>query len=82
MSVVATGIDAAVAPRSAAPQEARIAEATQRIRAEVPRANQEADVRVAPTPMTRGGAAERGPAATAESRCDPRLRPPQRLRQR
>ncbi len=42
VSVVATGVDAAVAPRSAAPQEARIAEATQRIRAEVPRANQEA----------------------------------------
>jgi cell division protein FtsZ len=41
VSVVATGVDAAVAPRSAVPQEARIAEATQRIRAEVPRANQE-----------------------------------------
>ncbi len=50
VSVVATGVDAAVAPRSAAPQEARIAEATQRIRAEVPRANQEARP-AAPAPM-------------------------------
>jgi cell division protein FtsZ len=51
VSVVATGVDAAVAPRSAVPQEARIAEATQRIRAEVPRANQEARP-AAPAPMT------------------------------
>jgi cell division protein FtsZ len=53
VSVVATGVDAAVAPRSAAPQEARIAEATQRIRAEVPRANQEARP-AAPAPTTAG----------------------------
>jgi cell division protein FtsZ len=51
VSVVATGVDAAVAPRSAVPQEARIAEATQRIRAEVPRANQEARP-AASAPMT------------------------------
>jgi cell division protein FtsZ len=51
VSVVATGVDAAVAPRSAVPQEARIAEATQRIRAEVPRGNQEARP-AAPAPMT------------------------------
>jgi cell division protein FtsZ len=51
VSVVATGVDAAVAPRSAAPQEARIAEATQRIRADVPRANQEVRP-AAPAPMT------------------------------
>src|ERR1700754_2321173 len=51
VSVVATGIDIAMSPRSAAPQEARIAEATQRIRAEVPRANPEARP-TAPAPMT------------------------------
>ena len=39
VSVVATGVDQAVAPRSATPQETRIAEATQRMRAEAPRAD-------------------------------------------
>ena len=45
----------AAAARSATPQEARIAEATQRIRAEVPRADQEA-ASAAPTPVTAGAA--------------------------
>ncbi len=62
VSVVATGVDAAVAPRSAAPQEARIAEATQRIRAEVPRANQEARP-AAPTPVTAGAPPNAAPQA-------------------
>ncbi len=62
VSVVATGVDAAVAPRSAAPQEARIAEATQRIRAEVPRANQEARP-AAQTPMTAGAPSNAAPQA-------------------
>src|SRR6516165_8856371 len=51
VSVVATGVDAAVAPRLATPQEARVAEAPPRTRAEVPRANQEARP-VAASPMT------------------------------
>jgi cell division protein FtsZ len=51
VSVVATGVDAAVAPRSAAPQEARVAEATQRVRAEMPRANERQEARpAAPAP--------------------------------
>jgi cell division protein FtsZ len=62
VSVVATGVDAAVAPRSAAPQEARIAEATQRIRAEVPRANQEARP-AAPTSATAGAPPNAPPQA-------------------
>ena len=62
VSVVATGVDAAVAPRSAVPQEARIAEATQRIRAEVPRANQEARP-AAPAPMTAAAPPNAAPQA-------------------
>jgi cell division protein FtsZ len=62
VSVVATGVDAAVASRSAAPQEARIAEATQRIRAEVPRANQEARP-AAPAPMTAAAPPNAAPQA-------------------
>jgi cell division protein FtsZ len=48
VSVVATGVDAAVAPRSATPQEARIAEVTQRIRAEAPRAHERHEARATP----------------------------------
>ena len=62
VSVVATGVDVAVAPRSAVPQEARIAEATQRIRAEVPRANQEARP-AAPAPMTAAAPPNAAPQA-------------------
>jgi cell division protein FtsZ len=63
VSVVATGVDAAVAPRSATPQEARIAEVTQRIRAEVPRPNERQEAR--PT------------AATAAAAAAPPVAPPQ-----
>jgi len=45
VSVVATGVDQAVSPRSAAPQEVRSADATQRIRAEVPRVHERHEMR-------------------------------------
>jgi cell division protein FtsZ len=49
VSVVATGVDQAVAPRSATPQEARGAEVTPRMRAEAPppRAHERHEVRAA-----------------------------------
>ena len=66
VSVVATGVDQAVAPRSATPQEARVAEVTQRIRAEVPRA----DARTQRTARLRrcyGGAPPQQPRAHASA---------------
>jgi cell division protein FtsZ len=55
VSVVATGVDQAVSPRSAAPHEARVAEAAPRVRPEAPRAQERHEIRAtaqaAPTPQ-------------------------------